>query len=90
MICDIFKHSPVYRIGGDEFCVIAQDEDYLRLDDLVSKMEQENKENIANGGITVACGYAKYSGERSVALVFQRADTNMYENKKMLKELMGI
>lgn len=88
MICDIFKHSPVYRVGGDEFCVIAQDEDYHRLDDLVSKMEQENKENIANGGITVACGYAKYSGERSVALVFQKADTNMYENKKMLKELM--
>ena len=27
IICDIFKHSPVFRIGGDEFAVIAQGSD---------------------------------------------------------------
>ncbi|SFG62165.1 GGDEF domain-containing protein [Oribacterium sp. WCC10] len=36
LICDYFKHSPVYRIGGDEFVAIAQDHDYLHLDEIMN------------------------------------------------------
>ncbi len=32
MACDIFSHSPVYRIGGDEFTVILTDRDYENYD----------------------------------------------------------
>lgn len=28
LICDVFKHSPVFRIGGDEFVAILQGKDY--------------------------------------------------------------
>ena len=28
LICEIFKHSPVFRIGGDEFVVILKGQDY--------------------------------------------------------------
>ena len=28
IICRIFSHSPVFRIGGDEFCVILRGGDY--------------------------------------------------------------
>lgn len=28
MICEAFKHSPVFRIGGDEFAVILRGQDY--------------------------------------------------------------
>ena len=28
LICNIFKHSPVFRIGGDEFVAILTGDDY--------------------------------------------------------------
>ena len=28
LICRVFQHSPVFRIGGDEFAVILQNDDY--------------------------------------------------------------
>ena len=39
MICRVFKHSPVFRIGGDEFAVILQDEDYRNRDALNDSFE---------------------------------------------------
>ena len=87
IICDIFKHSPVFRIGGDEFCVIAQGEDYKNIDTLIKKMDNTNIENTRNNGIVIACGMAKFKKDRNVASVFQRADANMYENKKFLKRI---
>ena len=38
LICNAFAHSPVYRVGGDEFVVIAQGKDYSKLDYLIEKM----------------------------------------------------
>ena len=29
LICDVFRHSPVFRIGGDEFAVICSGHDYV-------------------------------------------------------------
>ena len=87
IICDIFKHSPVFRIGGDEFCVIAQGEDYKEIDNLIKKMDNTNIENTRKKGIVIACGMAKYNHDRNVATVFQKADLNMYENKKFLKRI---
>ncbi len=86
IICGIFKHSPVFRIGGDEFAVIAQGEDLANLDELVGKIGKINEENNSSGGAVVACGAAVYNGERSVSAVFERADSLMYENKKRLKD----
>ena len=37
--------------------------------------------------VVVAGGMARYEGDVSVAAVFDRADTAMYENKTMLKNL---
>ena len=81
-ICNIFKHSPVFRIGGDEFAVICQGDDYHSIDDLLAKMDAENKKSVK-----VAYGMSRYDGKGSVADVFERADHNMYKNKVMLKEM---
>lgn len=35
IVCTSFKRSPVFRVGGDEFCVISQGDDYENLNDLV-------------------------------------------------------
>lgn len=87
VICDIFNHSPVFRIGGDEFAVITQEEDYLHVEELVEKMASHNREAVKSGGIVIACGMSKYNEDTSVAAVFERADHNMYENKSRLKDI---
>jgi diguanylate cyclase (GGDEF)-like protein len=85
IICNIFKHSPVFRIGGDEFVIIAQGQDYDNIHSLVAEVEESNAKNAASGDVVVACGVAVYEGDRSVAAVFERADMSMYINKNNLK-----
>lgn len=85
IICEIFRHSPVYRIGGDEFVTVVRDQDYERLDDLASMMREHNETALKSDGIVIACGMARFSGDDCVAAVFEKADRIMYENKKELK-----
>jgi len=85
IICNVFKHSPVFRIGGDEFTVIAQGEDYDCLAERIAAMSAQNAEAIKNGGVVIACGAAEFADDETVAEVFERADHNMYENKNRLK-----
>ncbi|MBO4217601.1 MAG: diguanylate cyclase [Clostridia bacterium] len=86
-ICLTFKYSPVFRIGGDEFVVIAQGRDYESADALISEIGKLNLKNAKEGGVVVACGVAKYRGEKNVAAVFEKADKEMYANKRMLKNV---
>ena len=86
IICTTFKRSPVFRVGGDEFAVLAQGDDYGRLDELVEQMNAHNDDAIENGGIVIALGMSRYEHDEKVAPVYERADSLMYENKKNLKE----
>ena len=85
IICDTFKHSPVFRVGGDEFAVIAQSGDYERMAELLAEVDAHNAAAARSGGIVIACGMAKFEGDACVAAVFERADHRMYENKTALK-----
>ena len=85
IICEIFKRSPVFRIGGDEFAVISQGSDYDHVEALIEKVNEHNAEAVQNNGVVIACGMAKYENDANVAAVFERADQNMYENKNRLK-----
>ena len=38
IICTTFKRSPVFRVGGDEFAVLSQGDDYARIDELIEQM----------------------------------------------------
>lgn len=86
IICGVFKHSPVFRVGGDEFAVISQGQDYDNMDALIDRMRRSNESNEASGGTVIACGMARYDHDSSVAAVFERADRKMYEDKKTLKD----
>ena len=86
VICGIFKRSPIFRIGGDEFVAVIQGADYECLEELIGKMKDHNRKAIQTGGIVIACGVSKYDGDSGVALVFDRADQNMYKNKSDLKD----
>ena len=89
MVCDIFRHSPVYRVGGDEFAVVLTGRDYALRGDLMSALHERSVEHIAVGGAVVAGGLASLRpGEDGSARdLFQRADERMYEEKKRLKSL---
>ena len=43
LICDVFKHSPVYRIGGDEFTVILTGTDYENAIELLLAFDRQVK-----------------------------------------------
>ena len=89
LICRTFQHSPVFRIGGDEFVVILRGEDYKNRERRLENLQRRVEENIRiSEGPIVASGMAEYQPEddRSVEDVFTRADSRMYENKAHLRE----
>ena len=86
LVCETFKSSPVYRVGGDEFAVILQGADYEKRYDLVSLLRAKMRKNRNKGKVIMACGISEYGEEDlSVSEVFERADENMYEDKHALK-----
>jgi len=89
LICTRFKHSPVFRVGGDEFVVILEGSDYLCRAELLDGFEQEMDENAKTGGIVISSGCALYEPARDdcVRAVFERADELMYRRKRTLKSI---
>ena len=91
--CRVFTHSPVFRIGGDEFAVIIENEDYDRVDERIAEFEKiiydiSNSKSLQPWErISAAIGWTLYDKEidTDVDSVFKRADANMYLNKKMMK-----
>ena len=70
LICDTFKHSPVFRVAGDQFAVIIQGRDLEEVDGLVAEMAQKRDSRAP----AVSCGIAVYDGTENVASVFARAE----------------
>jgi diguanylate cyclase (GGDEF)-like protein len=85
-ICRFFKHSPVFRIGGDEFAVVVTGYDYLNIDSIMTRFRKHIRKNKKKGDVVVASGMSRYDNDKNVSPVFKRADEEMYENKRKLKE----
>ena len=93
LICRIFQHSPVFRIGGDEFSVILRNDDFRNREELAAAFEKEAREISAAAKnrweeIHVAMGIAVYDPgqDHSVIDTVRRADKFMYANKKVHKD----
>ena len=93
LICKVFQHSPVFRIGGDEFAVVLQNEDFNNREELVGLFETRQSEVNASckrkwEEIHVAYGIAVYDDKTDITATdtAARADKLMYENKKAQKE----
>lgn len=91
-ICAVFKHSPVFRMGGDEFAVILMNEDYLNRDALLEQFDITAEKNNAAAAapweeVHLSKGFAVFnpSEDSAVTDVMQRADQLMYENKRERK-----
>ena len=93
IVCTIFTHSPVFRIGGDEFVVILQGMDLEQVDDLTAQFQKELETIAANEDlnpwekVSAAIGMAFFDSETDVNVesVFRRADQKMYECKRQMK-----
>ena len=87
IICETFKHSPIFRIGGDEFIAFLIGEDFSNRKSLISGFEHLMKENQSNDEIVIAFGYTEFikNQDNNYSSIFNRADLKMYERKKKMK-----
>ena len=93
LICHVFDHSPVFRIGGDEFAVILRNDDYRNRAELIERFEKESEAiNAENEDqwkqVHVAMGIAEYDPEKDHYVIdtVRRADKSMYTDKQGRKE----
>ena len=88
IICTRFKHSPVFRIGGDEFVAILEGTDFEERENLFREFNSLMESNQAQGKITIASGCACFDPEKdqNAHVVLDRADARMYQRKKQMKE----
>ena len=96
LICEAFKHSPVYRVGGDEFVALLQNVDfenrYRQVEFL--KNSYANAANDRNAEpwkrYSASVGIAELSSaDKTVEPVFKRADSAMYEDKQQFRDKFG-
>ncbi len=93
MVCVTFDHSPVFRIGGDEFVIILRGSNYDDYDQLNERLQNEMKAMQADETlqpwekVSASIGAAFYDPAQDDGLdsVFRRADHAMYENKLAMK-----
>ena len=91
LISEFFENSPVYRIGGDEFAVILEGEDFKNRAELLAAFDHQSEDNQRSGKVVVASGMAVFQkgSDRKFRDAFERADRQMYLRKSELKELNG-
>ena len=93
LVCEIFEHSPVFRIGGDEFIVVLKNRDYRGVDKLIEDFNNhltavQNDDTLQPWEqISAAIGYAKFDKtvDKTVEDVFKKADKAMYDRKAAMK-----
>ncbi len=94
VICKVFDHSPVYRIGGDEFAAILERQDYENREELLrifdEKIAQEHFEAAGDTlGVSVARGLGVYEEGMDFSAVAKKADVAMYSHKTAIKAKYG-
>ncbi len=92
LICNVFKHSPVFRMGGDEFVAVLSGEDYDMRDELLAKFNEQlspysDTMPLPPDYVSVACGMSVYDPQTdsTVTDVNKRADDEMYRDKAAKK-----
>lgn len=95
VLCESYSHSPVFRIGGDEFSVILKGQDYRNrhalMENMRAKLDRIWKEKEYDPPHRYACalGMADSISCSSTRETIKTADDRMYEDKKAFKERNG-
>lgn len=95
IIHNVFKHSQIYRIGGDEFVVILTGIDYQNMDKLFNAAKDDFTKSFSDAS---QAPYHRYSASLGIGVyekgdtydsVFRRADQQMYNDKMEFKKKHG-
>ena len=89
LLCDILDHSPVFRVGGDEFVVFLRGDDFTNREALMKTLQNQVWENQkSKTGPVLASGMAVFTPGKDhlITEIFERADKAMYKNKRDLKK----
>ena len=93
MICDIFSHAAVFRVGSDEFAIVLEKSSYDESGSLIDEFNRRVDENIAKEdedpwiAVSAAIGYAEFDPliDRTVMDVMNRAKKDMNVRKEKMK-----
>ena len=88
LVCKIFDHSPVCRIGGDEFAAILQGRDYENREALFRQFREQIELNRKANKVIVSGGASQFrpGEDDSFDPVFRRVDAEMYQQKQAWKQ----
>lgn len=89
LIEDCFKDVPIYRVGGDEFTIILEGEQFNDRKRLLDNFNKRIEENVKNNSVVVvSAGLSDYvpNKDTTIIQIFTRADREMYARKHLLKE----
>lgn len=96
LICRVFAHSPVFRLGGDEFGVILQGADYENREALMLQFDRAAREHNAAAAepwdrVNISKGMAVFEPgrDKKVEDAMSRADEQMYADKHRYKDNLG-
>ncbi|MCX7882028.1 MAG: GGDEF domain-containing protein [Brevinematales bacterium] len=89
MVSESRQADYLFRVGGDEFCVLFSDipsiDEIRRYSDRIHeavKRYQDHKPQVVKETITVSLGWALETQAVSWVEVFEKADRHMYEQKR--------
>ena len=93
LLGEFFPHTPIFRIGGDEFIMILRDEDYHNAESIIDAFNQKiatlenDKSLLPEEQTSAAVGFSSFdpATDSCVYDVFRRADAAMYERKRQMK-----
>lgn len=88
-ICNVFSHSPVFRVGGDEFVVLLSGNDYNQRAMLMERINAVPKDRSQiKMGDTISAGMVEFRKSQHLSLqsIAAEADKAMYERKQFMKE----
>jgi diguanylate cyclase (GGDEF)-like protein len=85
-------YGKVYRIGGDEFCIVIPDRHKCNMEILLAELTEEQRlynEESEILKLQIACGYSTFNAGTDTDMedIRSRADELMYINKKELKKI---
>ena len=85
LICDIFKHSPVFRTKGNEFTVILHGIDLKKHEELTHLLESKLSQ-VSSGPMPfcVSTGFSAFmpQEQKNIDQVIRKAEKELLKNKK--------
>lgn len=96
VISDLCKESHIFRIGGDEFVVVLEGNDYTNRKYLYEMLKSQFIDTFIDDTkdpwqrYSVSLGFAEYqASDTGITDVMKRADEAMYKEKEIFKKTYG-